>query len=270
MCTERGIVLIFDEVFVGFRLAPGGAQDYFGVRADLVTYGKTLGGGLPIGAVCGRKHLMKRFREDRPADICFARGTFNSHPYVMAAMNEFLRRLEEPAICALYRDLDEIWDRRAAALNRRLRDAGLPVQVANLSSIWTICYTRPSAYNWMFQYYLRAEGLALSWVGTGRLIFSLNYTEADYQAVADRFVCRRRSDAAGRLVVGRPARQQPKDQASDFARDDGSSVVAAADWARVRLNDAPSRLRATGPQWLWPSANSASSISPRSRWYGAL
>jgi glutamate-1-semialdehyde 2,1-aminomutase len=188
VCTERGIVLIFDEVFVGFRLAPGGAQDYFGVRADLVTYGKTLGGGLPIGAVCGRKHLMKRFRDDRPADICFARGTFNSHPYVMAAANEFLRRLEEPAIDALYRDLDEIWDRRAAALNQRLRDAALPVQVANLSSIWTICYTRPSAYNWMFQYYLRAEGLALSWVGTGRLIFSLNYAEAGYQAVADRFV----------------------------------------------------------------------------------
>ena len=188
VCTERGIVLIFDEVFVGFRLAPGGAQDYFGVRADLVTYGKTLGGGLPIGAVCGRKHLMKRFRDDRPADICFARGTFNSHPYVMAAANEFLRRLEEPAIDALYRDLDEIWDRRAAALNQRLRDAALPVQVANLSSIWTICYTRPSAYNWMFQYYLRAEGLALSWVGTGRLIFSLNYGEAGYQAVADRFV----------------------------------------------------------------------------------
>ena len=188
VCTERGIALIFDEVFVGFRLAPGGAQEYFGIRADLVTYGKTLGGGLPIGAVCGRKHLMKRFREDRPADICFARGTSNSHPYVMAAMNEFLRRLEEPGICGLYRDLDDIWDRRAASLNCRLRDAGLPVQVANLSSIWVISYTRASAYNWMFQYYLRAEGLALSWVGTGRLIFSLNYTEADYQAVADRFV----------------------------------------------------------------------------------
>src|SRR6266850_1929162 len=97
VCTERGIVLIFDEVFVGFRLAPGGAQEYFGVRADMVTYGKTLGGGLPVGAVCGRSALMKRFREDRPADICFARGTFNSHPYVMAAMHEFLERLEEPA-----------------------------------------------------------------------------------------------------------------------------------------------------------------------------
>jgi glutamate-1-semialdehyde 2,1-aminomutase len=188
VCTERGIVLIFDEVFVGFRLAPGGAQEYFGVAPDIVTYGKTLGGGLPIGAVCGRRHLMKRFREDRPADICFARGTFNSHPYVMSAMNEFLRRLEEPAIEALYRDLDETWNGRAEALNRRLKEAGLPVQVANLSSIWLIYYTQPSAYNWMFQYYLRAEGLALSWVGTGRLIFSLNYTEADFAAVADRFV----------------------------------------------------------------------------------
>jgi len=66
-------------------------------------------------------------------------------------LNEFLRRLEEPATSALYRDLDEIWERGAAALSRRLRDAGLPVQVANLSSIWTICFTRPSAYNWMFQ-----------------------------------------------------------------------------------------------------------------------
>ena len=55
VCTERDIVLIFDEVFVGFRLAPGGAQEYFGVRADLVTYGKTLGGGLPVGVVCGRQ-----------------------------------------------------------------------------------------------------------------------------------------------------------------------------------------------------------------------
>ena len=89
-------MLIFDEVFVGFRLAPGGAQEYFGVQADIVTYGKTLGGGLPIGVVCGRKDLMKRFRDDRPADICFARGTFNSHPYVMGAMHEFLEHIDMP------------------------------------------------------------------------------------------------------------------------------------------------------------------------------
>ena len=188
ICTERNIVLIFDEIFVGFRIAKGGAQDYFGVRADLVTYGKTLGGGLPIGVVCGRRELMKRFRDDRPADICFARGTFNSHPYVMAAMNEFVRYLQTPEADATYRDLDATWNRRANALNARLAAAGLPVEVANLSSIWTVCYTEPSRYNWMLQYYLRAEGLALSWIGTGRLIFSLNYTEADFAAVADRFV----------------------------------------------------------------------------------
>ena len=57
VCSERGIVLIFDEVFVGFRLAPGGAQEYFGVRADMVTYGKTVAGGLPIGVLCGKARL---------------------------------------------------------------------------------------------------------------------------------------------------------------------------------------------------------------------
>jgi glutamate-1-semialdehyde 2,1-aminomutase len=188
VCSERGIVLILDEVFVGFRVARGGAQEYFGVKADMVTYGKTLGGGLPVGVVCGRADLMRRFREDRPADICFARGTFNSHPYVMAAMNEFLMRLEGPELAGVYDGLDEIWNRRAAMLNARLREANLPVQVANLSSIWTVLYTRPSRYNWMLQFYLRAQGLALSWIGSGRLIFSLNYTDEDFAAVADRFV----------------------------------------------------------------------------------
>jgi glutamate-1-semialdehyde 2,1-aminomutase len=188
VCNERNIVLIFDEVFVGFRLARGGAQEYFGVRADLATYGKTLGGGLPVGVVGGRHDLMKRYRDDRPADICLARGTFNSHPYVMAAMNEFLRALKTPQIDALYRDLDKIWNARAHMLNARLAAADLPVRVANLSSIWTVCYTQPSRYNWMLQYYLRAEGLLLSWIGTGRLIFSLNYSDTDFAAVADRFV----------------------------------------------------------------------------------
>jgi len=188
VCTERGIVLIFDEVFVGFRLAPGGAQEYFGVRADMVTYGKTLGGGLPVGVVCGTAALMKRWRDDRPADICFARGTFNSHPYVMGAMQVFLERLQTPEIATLYEGLDERWNGRARALNDRLAAAGLPVRVANLSSIWTVHYTQPSRYNWMLQYYLREQGLALSWVGTGRLVFSLNYSDADFDAVMHRFV----------------------------------------------------------------------------------
>jgi glutamate-1-semialdehyde 2,1-aminomutase len=188
VCSERGIVLIFDEVFVGFRLAPGGAQQYFGVRADLVTYGKTLGGGLPVGVVCGRSELMKRYRDERPADICFARGTFNSHPYVMGAMSAFLDRLQLPEVQALYDGIDERWNRRAQLLNHRLHEAALPLRVANLSTIWTVTYTQPSRHNWMLQFYLRKHGLALSWVGTGRLIFSLNYSDDDFAAVMDKFV----------------------------------------------------------------------------------
>ena len=198
VCSERGIVLIFDEVFVGFRLAAGGAQEYFGVRADLVVYGKTLGGGLPVGVLCGRSDLMKRFRDDRPVDVCLARGTFNSHPYVMGAMNEFLAHLDRDDTRTAYRDLDAVWNARARGLNERLAAEGLPLAVANLSTIWTVCYATPSRYHWMFQFYLREEGLALSWVGTGRFIFSLNYTEADFAAVAERIVAAaRRMQADG-------------------------------------------------------------------------
>jgi glutamate-1-semialdehyde 2,1-aminomutase len=188
VCTRRSIVLILDEVFVGFRIARRGAQEYFGVDADMVTYGKTVGGGLPIGVLCGRRHLMKRYRDDRPSDICFARGTFNSHPYVMAAMNEFLRRFDEPECRRSYAGLSAQWNARASRLNERLAREELPVSVANLVSIWTICYATPSRYHWMFQYYLRAEGVALSWIGTGRLVFSHNYTDGDFEAVVERFV----------------------------------------------------------------------------------
>src|SRR5215510_724983 len=188
VCTERNIVLIFDEVFVGFRLAAGGAQQYFDVRADMVTYGKSLAGGLPIGVVCGRKDLMRRFRNDRPADFCFARGTFNSHPYVMTAMDEFLTRLADPAFRKVYDGLDELYNARAGKLNEMMATANLPVRFSNLSSIWMVHYAEPSRYNWMLQYYLRAEGLALSWIGTGRLIFSLNYSDGDFAEVTERFV----------------------------------------------------------------------------------
>src|SRR5258705_2136502 len=131
---------------------------------------------------------MRRFREDHPVDVCFARGTFNSHPYVMTAMDDFLSWLASPNLRAVYNGLDETWNGRATRLTEMLAEHDLPARVANLSSIWMVHYTEPSRYNWMLQYYLRAEGLALSCVGTGRLIFSLNYTDADFAEVADRFV----------------------------------------------------------------------------------
>lgn len=188
VCTRRNIVLIFDEVFTGFRLGYRGAQEYFGIQADMVTYGKTLGGGLPVGVLCGRHHLMKRFKDKQPANVSFARGTFNSHPYVMAAMNEFLQRIEAPCYQEIYQNADAVWNRRVAELNERLMQAKLPVSLANMQSILTFIYHVPSRYNWMLQFYLRSDGLELSWIGSGRMIMSLNYSDTDFNEVADRIV----------------------------------------------------------------------------------
>ncbi|MFN0185980.1 MAG: aminotransferase class III-fold pyridoxal phosphate-dependent enzyme, partial [Aquabacterium sp.] len=188
VCSARGIVLILDEVFMGFRLAPGGAQEYFGVRADMVTYGKTLGGGLPVGVLCGSAALMRRYRDDHPADICFARGTFNTHPYVMGAMHAFLERLERPEVQALYDGQDERFDRWSRQLNAMLDQAGVPARVAHMASVWTVLYAGSSRYNWMLQFYLRAHGVALSWVGSGRMILGLNWTDGDFEDLAGRFV----------------------------------------------------------------------------------
>jgi glutamate-1-semialdehyde 2,1-aminomutase len=188
VCTERGIIFILDEVFLGFRLAPGGAQEYFGLEADMVTYGKTLGGGLPIGILCGKKNLMTRFYAEHPADICFARGTFNAHPYVMGAMNVFLHRQDTEDVRTLYASLETTWSTRKNQLNALLKREGLPLSVEAMSTVWTVLYDVPSRFNWLLQFYLRREGIALSWVGTGRMIFSLNFTDADFDDFCQRFV----------------------------------------------------------------------------------
>ena len=204
---------------------------------------------------------MRRYRDDRPADICLARGTFNAHPYVMAAMNEFLHRLETPEMQRLYDGLDELGNSRAANDEPPcLTTEELPVRVENLSSIWTVCYTRPSRYNWMLQYYLRAEGLVLSWVGTGRLIFSLNYSDADFAAVMDRFLAA--AQAMERDGWWWTARQQQQvDQAAGASRDAGQLLGARG--ARPGPSDAHA-ITVSMCDRLAPSKN-----SPRNRWAGA-
>lgn len=210
VCTERGIVLILDEVFLGFRLGRRGAQGFFDVSADMVTYGKTLGGGLPVGVVCGHAALMRRYREDAPADICFARGTFNAHPMVMAAMDAFLTRIEQPEIAALWDGMEDRWDARRSALNARLAEAGLPIRLEGMVSVWTVIYERPSRYNWMLQFYLRREGLQLPWIGTGRFIFSEDYDDERFEEVAERILrAARAMDADGWWWTGpRSVRRQ--------------------------------------------------------------
>ncbi|MFT5923804.1 MAG: glutamate-1-semialdehyde 2,1-aminomutase [Paraglaciecola sp.] len=188
ICTQQNIVLIFDEVFTGFRLSYRGAQGFFGIQADMVTYGKTLGGGYPVGVLAGTYSLMKRFKDDKPVDVSFARGTFNSHPYVMGAMNEFLRRIQLPEIQALYQASEPLWNGRVARFNQRILAEKLPLKITNMHSILSVIYTQPSRYNWMLQFYLRHAGLELSWTGTGRFIMSFSYTDEEFEQVIDCFV----------------------------------------------------------------------------------
>ena len=254
VCTENDIVLIFDEVFMGFRLGLGGAQEYFGVQADLVTYGKTIGGGLPVGVLAGKAGLMKRYRDDKPTDLCFARGTFNSHPYVMASMNEFLRHVNNASWASAARDQDRVWNERAERLNAGLEAAGLPVRVRNMSSVWLLTYTQPGRFNWLLQYYLRAEGLALSWVGTGRFIFSHDYTDDDFAEVAQRIergAARMREDGwwseAGSLTDRDIRRQVLREMLARLARRSTSRrgfASAAESAASERAAARPPRVRA--------------------------
>ncbi len=180
LCTACDIPLIFDEVYTGFRLAPGGAQQYFGVQADMVVYGKTVAGGLPIGVVCGKKALMRRFDPDHPMRMAYVVGTFSAHPAVMGAMSEFLRWVVEPAAAIQYDEMNQNCADWVRSTNQRLAEASLPVRVMNLGTIWTVLFKEPGRYNWLLQYYLRAEGVTLSWVGTGRCLCSMDFTADDY------------------------------------------------------------------------------------------
>jgi glutamate-1-semialdehyde 2,1-aminomutase len=180
VCREVDVPLIFDEVYTGFRLAPGGAQEYFGVAADMVVYGKTVAGGMPIGVVCGSKALMRRFDPERPMRIAYVIGTFSGHPVVMGAMNEFLRWVVAPSTAGEYADMNERCARWVQSTNRRLATEALPLRVMHLGTVWTVLFTEPGRYNWLLQYYLRAQGLTLSWVGTGRCLSNMDFTDKDY------------------------------------------------------------------------------------------
>jgi glutamate-1-semialdehyde 2,1-aminomutase len=180
ICKECDIPLIFDEVYTGFRLGPGGAQAWFNVQADLVVYGKTVAGGLPIGVVCGTTALMRRFDPDHPMRLAYVVGTFSAHPAVMGAMNAFLRWVTEPTTEALYEGMNERCAAWVRDTNQELADASLPLRVVHFGTIWTVLFKEPGRYNWLLQYYLRARGITLSWVGTGRCLTSMDFTERDY------------------------------------------------------------------------------------------
>jgi glutamate-1-semialdehyde 2,1-aminomutase len=123
---------------------------------------------------------MRRFDPERPMRVAYVIGTFSAHPVVMGAMNEFLRWAVEPDTADRYREMNERCARWAAETNRALVAAALPLRVVHLGTVWTVLFSEPGRYHWLLQYYLRAEGVTLTWVGTGRCLSSMDFDEKVY------------------------------------------------------------------------------------------
>ncbi len=136
LCDEFGALLIFDEVITGFRLAFGGAAEYFGIRPDLVTYGKIIGAGMPVGAYGGRKDVMEMVA---PAGPVYQAGTLSGNPVAMHAGLTQLQYLE--AHPEVYTSLEEKGNRLFGGISRILKEKGLPASANYKASLGTLFFT---------------------------------------------------------------------------------------------------------------------------------
>ncbi len=136
LCDEHGALLIFDEVITGFRLAPGGAQAYFNVRADLVTFGKIIGGGMPVGAYAGSRALMEMVA---PCGPVYQAGTLSGNPVAMAAGLAQLRWLKEHPW--IYDNLADKAATLAQGLRKIAAQTGVSMQVNQIGSLLSPFFT---------------------------------------------------------------------------------------------------------------------------------
>ena len=135
LCDRHGALLIFDEVMTGFRVAAGGAQERLGVRPDLTTLGKIIGGGLPVGAYGGRADLMKRIA---PAGPVYQAGTLSGNPIAMAAG---LATLKGTAAKGFYEALERRTARLVSGIESAARRRGVPITAGHAGSMWGVYLT---------------------------------------------------------------------------------------------------------------------------------
>ncbi|MCS3799791.1 glutamate-1-semialdehyde 2,1-aminomutase [Niastella sp. OAS944] len=160
ICDMQGIVFIMDEVMTGFRLAQGGAQERLNIKADLVTYGKVIGGGMPVGAFGGKKEIMQHIS---PLGNVYQAGTLSGNPLAMIAGYVMLKTLKENA--AIYKQLDEMTSYLHKGLNEVLKASGTPYVINQLGSMISVHFsdhpvinfaTAASANNELFKKYFHA------------------------------------------------------------------------------------------------------------------
>jgi amino acid adenylation domain-containing protein len=224
--TQHGIALIFDEVITGFRAAPGGAQEYFGVRADLATYGKVIGGGMPIGVVAGQAPFLDGIDGGFWAygdysypsvKTTFFAGTFCKHPLAMAAANAVLLRMKADGK-SLQHGLNECTAGLAKRLNSFFESDDVPIRTVHFSSLFRFAF---SGNMDLFFYHLLDRGVYI-WEGRNCFI-STAHTQRDLDRVEEAVhyaVAQLRS--GGFLDERKPlASSEPKNP-QQFAQKEGS------------------------------------------------
>lgn len=140
VCTECDVLLMFDEVITGFRIEYGGCQEYYGISPDVVTYGKAVGGGMPIGVVAGSKRVMNAFSGSDNTPPIFAGGTFNGHPLTMAAGIAILKHLKKNKE-EIYPYLHKQGDRIATEINKFCSSKNIPAQMMNAGSMMHLIFS---------------------------------------------------------------------------------------------------------------------------------
>jgi glutamate-1-semialdehyde aminotransferase/acyl carrier protein len=164
---EAGIPLIFDEVVTGFRMHPGGIQGLTGIRADITTYGKSLGGGLPIGVIAGKSAYLDAIDggmwsygdETYPqSKQTFFAGTFFQHPLVMTAAWQVLKHIRQNG-ASLYQQLEERTSRLVDTLNTEMQQLGTPVKVAHFKSLFDFLFPQQQRYGDLLFYHLLEKGV---------------------------------------------------------------------------------------------------------------
>jgi acyl transferase domain-containing protein/acetylornithine/succinyldiaminopimelate/putrescine aminotransferase len=194
LLTERaGTAFIFDEVVTGFRVHPGGAQAYFDIRADMATYGKVIGGGLPIGIVAGKAEYMDALdggfwqygdNSIPEVGVTFFAGTFVRHPMALAAAEAVLNKLKEGGP-ELQRSLAEKVHKFATHLNQHFDRVEAPIKIAHFSSLFYITYPHELPYANLLFYLLREKGVHV-W-DHRPCFFTLAHTDEDIELVIRAF-----------------------------------------------------------------------------------
>ncbi|MDR3687185.1 MAG: glutamate-1-semialdehyde 2,1-aminomutase [Coriobacteriia bacterium] len=191
LCDEFGVVLIFDEVITGFRVALGGAQELYGVIPDLTTMGKIIGGGFPVGAFGGKREIMEQLA---PIGPVYQAGTLSGNPVAMVAGFALLQKLEEPGV---YAELDRLGAKLAGGLCKAAQGAGHATCCNRVGSMSTMFFTDADVVDWptastsdtsKYAAYFRGmldRGFTIAPSQFEACFVSLAHTDADIDAFVD-------------------------------------------------------------------------------------